>query len=277
MDVAIGQLRTQHWTVTMLHSSHGGAAARMLVGRVLDSTPTAGDRVLILRHGLTEVSPQGVSADLRVEELSPHHPVLVAYRQSAPPWVLSSEQETLPGSAVVLLLGVTTMVVLILAGLVAEDESRLCAPNCDGVPAAYGDALYWLLSRMIGGDPDGLGAAGPRSRILGFLMTIFGVYVLVTVIGRVLQQRMEEDARSGSEVVAAFEELRSPPSPTSGSAARPVPRPATDPGAPPVPGPQPPPPQQEPPQRQARTHAATGLLGLALGVLLGVVLRRAQD
>ncbi|WP_146146228.1 hypothetical protein [Geodermatophilus tzadiensis] len=118
--------------------------------------------------------------------------------------------------------------------------------------------MYWLISRLIGGDPEGLGVASPGSRVLGLLMTVLGVYVLVAIISRVLRQRMDEDARSGSEVVEAFEADRLG-RPTAGEPAAPAPAPAPANGS---------------AARPQWLSPAVGLSGVAVGVLIGTLLHR---
>lgn len=160
---------------------------------------------------------------MRIDPLSTHHPVLVAYRSTDMPWSLPDGPGRLHGGDLAVVLGGTAVVVALLAAFVARVESELCQSNCNEVPATYGNALYWILSRMTGGDPEGVGASDPWSRAVGLLLTIYGLFVLVSIVGRVVAQRMAEDARSGSEVVAAFVSEHAPlPAPTRPR--RPVPR-----------------------------------------------------
>ena len=66
---------------------------------------------------------------------------------------------------------------------VAQYESASCAPGpCDGVPNSYGDAVYWLVSRVMGGDPDGVGAGSAQGRFVGVGFSIIGLILLTGVV-----------------------------------------------------------------------------------------------
>jgi hypothetical protein len=215
VDTVVGQLRQQNWTVVVLHAADPERAGRLLVRARRAGRPTP-HLVLVHRGGVT--LPGGAvprAAQLSVEPLSDHHPLLVARspRDGVP--VASEEPGRLRRGDVVVVLVVTVLVVLLTAGLVAGQEAERCATAaaCAEVPATYGDAVYWMVSRLLGGDPEGLAVAAPSNRVAGVLLTVLGVYVLVTLIGTALRERSDEDLRSGPDVVRAFAERtrRTPP------------------------------------------------------------------
>jgi hypothetical protein len=72
---------------------------------------------------------------------------------------------------------------------------RHTAMHCTGV-----------FSRVLGGDPEGLGVASPWSRVIGLLLTFYGVVVLIGIIERVIQQQIDENLASGPSLVRAFNE-----------------------------------------------------------------------
>lgn len=208
VDTAVGQLRRNQWTVTLLHAA-GTAAATDLLVRARAAIGPDTPPLLVLRGGISGAGPAARgSGGLQVVPVAPRHPVLVAYRRTDPPLQVPTGPGTFRGRDLAVVLGGTALFVLVLAAFVARDESRVCGAECDGLPARYGDALYWLLSRLIGGDPDGLGATSAGNRTIGLLVTVYGVFVLVAIIGRVVQQRVDEDLRSGQDVAAAFERQR---------------------------------------------------------------------
>lgn len=209
VESAIGRLRQHQWAVTLLHAPAGADAAAALIGRGRRQVSSDRLAIIVLTGGITGVPPGARGAGgLHVKPLSPRHPVLIAFRGTDPPLQLPVGKGKFRGRDLAVVLGGSAMFVLLLAGAVARDEARVCGSDCAGLPARYGDALYWLLSRMIGGDPDGLGATSAGNRLIGLLMTIYGVFVLVAIIGRVVQQRMDEDVRSGQDAAEAFEEER---------------------------------------------------------------------
>ncbi|MGH3569244.1 MAG: prolyl aminopeptidase [Pseudonocardia sp.] len=214
VNTAVGQLRANHWTITLLHvtaQQGDGATAAALVDRARRSIPQDEFPVLILTGSVTDVAPdRDGPGGLRIERLSPKHPILVGYEPDDLPLRVPATPGRLRGRDVGLFLGGTAVLVAILARFVADDERRVCSPtdDCGGRPTTYGDALYWLLSRLLGGDPDGLGVTSAGNRAIGILITIYGVFVLVGIVGRVVQQRIDEDSRTGAEVATEFEQRR---------------------------------------------------------------------
>jgi hypothetical protein len=209
VETAVGRLRGHQWTITLLHAPAGADAAAALVERGRRHVSSDRSAVLVLSGGITGAAPaRRGPGGLHIERLSPRHPALVAYRRTDPPLVLPLGPGRFRGRDLVVVLGGSVLFVLLLAVGVARDEARVCGDDCAGLPARYGDALYWLLSRMIGGDPDGLGATSAGNRAIGLLMTVYGVFVLVAIIGRVVQQRMDDDVRSGHDVAESFDEER---------------------------------------------------------------------
>ncbi len=209
VGTAVGQLRRFQWTVVLLHvpSRAGAATAAALVDRARRHVSADRSPLLILTGGITGAvpAPHGPGG-LHAEPLSPHHPVLVARRRTDLPLRAPAAEGRFGGRDLAVVLGGTAGLVLLLADGVATEEARICQNTCEGQPARYGDALYWLVSRMLGGDPDGLGATSAGNRFVGLMLTVYGVFVLVAIIGRVVQQRVDEDLRSGGEVAAAFEQ-----------------------------------------------------------------------
>ena len=68
----------------------------------------------------------------------------------------------------------------------------------------YGDALYWLLNRLSGGDPEGLGAHSFRARSIGLLVTLMSVVIVGWVITTLIQQAAARSRRFGQDVVDAY-------------------------------------------------------------------------
>ncbi len=208
IDMAVGQLETLNPTLTLLHAKTVGRAAAL----VASATAAGRGTLLILTAGITGPAPphRGPSR-LRVEPLSDEHPVLVVRRpQDSAPRVPDKPGRLLGRDAAVVL-GLSTAVLAVVAWWVAERERAVCGTDCDGRPTSYGDALYWMASRLLGGDPDGLGVGSVFGRLVGLLVTIYGLYVLVYIVRTVLRQRFDEDLHSAATVVAAYEERRTTP------------------------------------------------------------------
>ncbi|MCW2143864.1 hypothetical protein BXY51_008468 [Actinoplanes cyaneus] len=74
-------------------------------------------------------------------------------------------------------------VLAVAARFVADVEAAACAADgCDERPATYWNALYWLVSRLLDGDPEGTGAATVSVRVIGLLTTVVGMVVLAGVL-----------------------------------------------------------------------------------------------
>jgi len=75
---------------------------------------------------------------------------------------------------------------------------------CAGRPADYGEALYWIVSRLFGGDPEGIGVSTLYGRLIGILVTVYGVLILVRIANDVFSQLIEENLQNGSRLVEEF-------------------------------------------------------------------------
>lgn len=207
-DLVVGQLRTLNPTLTLLHASSPRAARELVRAAVAQGGP-----VLVLADGITAAHPGPVGPDgLRIEPLSDRHPVLVARRSGDPaPRTPSAPGRFRTGDAAVIL-GGTAVGLVLAARLVADAERAACGDRCDGVVTSYGDALWWMANRLFGGDPEGLGVGSLLGRSVGVLVTVYGLYVLVFLVGALVRQRMADDLRSAADVVAAYEASRLAPS-----------------------------------------------------------------
>lgn len=105
-------------------------------------------------------------------------------------------------------LGVATIIAYG-AYILSDEERAACGTQCDGRPADYGDALYWLLSHLVFlGDPGGLSPATMGARILGLAVTVLGAMTIGVVAAAAAQagrahkkkvQELEEKVRRSLE------------------------------------------------------------------------------
>ncbi len=176
-----------------------------------------GRRVAAKTGGTTLVLTDGITADapdrsgpggLRVEQLPGAHPVLVAQRPVDPPPRAPSGPGRFRARDVAVILGGSAAVLAIVAAFVPVEERPACGADCDEAITSYGDALYGMANRLLGGDPNDLGVDSIFGRLVAVLVTVYGLYVLVAIVGVVVRQRIDDDLRSAADVVAADEELR---------------------------------------------------------------------
>jgi proline iminopeptidase len=204
-ETAVQQLRILNPTLTLLHAGTSSRATD-LVTRAITVGPGP---LLVMADGITGPAPEaGGAGGLRIEQLPDDVRMLVARRPSDPPPHAPTTPGRLLGRDVILILAASIVMVAVAAQGVAESERSACGEDCTNHPTSYGDALYWMASRLLGGDPDGLGVAGVFGRLVGVLVTIYGLYVLVYVVGSVVRRRMDDDLRSAADVVAAYEAER---------------------------------------------------------------------
>lgn len=134
--------------------------------------------------------------------------MLVAHRPADPPPRTPTTPGRLLGRDTAFVLASSAVVLALVARGVAEEERRLCGADCAGRPTTYGDALYWMAGRLLGGDPDGLQVASVFGRLTAVLVTVYGLSVLVAILGSVVRQRVDDDLRSAADVVAAYKAQR---------------------------------------------------------------------
>jgi len=205
-DAVVGQMRSVNPTVWLLHAADRTGALDLLAAvRTFCRTTRP---MIIHTHGITNSrGPAPGRPLLSVEPLAPGIPLLVVRGPSRGlPAATSGRGQIRIGDAATLLLSTATIVGFS-AGPVANREQQLCsstAAGCDGIPATFGDALYWMVSRLLGGDPDGLGAVDGLDRFIGVVLTVLGVYLLVTIVGRAVTHYAQNIAESSQDVVRGF-------------------------------------------------------------------------
>ena len=65
-----------------------------------------------------------------------------------------------------------------------------------------------MANRLLGGDPNDLGVSSVFGRLVAVLVTFYGLYVLVYIVGTVVRQRIDDDLRTAADVVAQYEAAR---------------------------------------------------------------------
>lgn len=221
-EAAVGQLRGLHWSIPLLHTTRPSDVARILPAisrHITGLMRQAGSRAaatrpaeddwcdiaLCLEYGVTtKQARHAVRAADGVTPLSGHPVLVVALGRDRllrePPG-----SSSYPASAVPLLvLGMAT-VVGVGAQQVAEAERASCAPtSCAGRPASYGDAVYWLINRLLGGDPEGLAAGSLPARSFGLLVSLMGLVVIGWVIASILQRSITRVLATGPDLARTY-------------------------------------------------------------------------
>lgn len=211
-EAAVGQLCGLHWSIPLLHTSRPSDVAKLLpaisrhiTGLVEDDWS---DIALCLEHGVTtRQARDAVRAADGVTPL-PGHPVLVVSLGRDRLLREPPGKSTFPASAVpLLLLGMATMVGVGAQG-VAEAERASCGSmSCDGRPASYGDAVYWLLNRLLGGDPEGLAAGSLQARSLGLLVSVMGLVVIGWMIASILRRSITRVLVTGPDLARTYNQV----------------------------------------------------------------------
>ena len=194
------ELLAAHWSVSLFQVRNADSTAPTTV---LDALPRALPEpggVLCLERAVT--SPAGREAlrrDPRVHAHERDEALLVIQVDSSRPALSSPAPDDTHAAGPlaflrIYVLGITA-VIAVMASFIPDWERANCAKGppagwevaCDERPITYFDALYWLLNRLSGGDPEGLGAASFQARSIGLLITLLAV-VTVTVVLESLSQ-----------------------------------------------------------------------------------------
>ncbi|MBM2622866.1 hypothetical protein JIG36_45930 [Actinoplanes sp. LDG1-06] len=108
--------------------------------------------------------------------------------------------------AVIAIMTALSVLLLVAGGayVVAPAEKAACGSSCGERPATYGNALYWLLNRLSGGDPNDLGAATLFGRFVGIVVTTVSVVVVAVLAKSLANKALEVRRPSAVDVGAAF-------------------------------------------------------------------------
>ncbi len=299
-DAGIGQVLASHWSMPLCQLPDvdtdivTGMVLDAVQRRVADLVAASGDSanglidVFCPEHAVTSLLGRAaLRRDQRVGLFTQDPPVLVirmapTIRLSLPPAPPKVAGRLLRG--IPWLVGGMAVVIAVLARLIVDWERQDCAQRppprraaeCADQPLTYSDALYWLLNRLSGGDPEGLGAKTAYARTLGLLVTLMSVIVVGWVITSILQQAVARTQQFGQEVTDAYNQTLPVIGAAAGGSAssvEPVPAIAADTVQPPV-ATAPRDPLVPPLPRLPQDRAARTLAGFAAGLALGVVLTR---
>ena len=163
------------------------------------------DIALCLEHGVATKQARDIARAMTGVTPLPGHPVLVVAcgrdRLLREPTISPNA----PAGAIPLLLLAMAAVLGVSAQLVTGAERADCAPaSCMGRPVSYGDALYWLLSRLLGGDSEGLAAGSLGARFIGLSTSVMGLILIGWVITSALQRAIDRVTASGPELARNY-------------------------------------------------------------------------
>jgi hypothetical protein len=229
-ESGIGQVLASRWSIALyqLPETNTDSVTRATVdavqhwvaNQVAASSDGRHESVDLLcpEHGVTSAKGRAaLRRDPRVSLFTQDPPALLIRSDPTIPLVLSTAPAKVTGRlllAIPWLVGGMAIVLAILAQFVARWESEDCAQKphpsqlagCADQPRTYGDALYWLLNRLSGGDPEGLGVHTAQARSVGLLVTLMSVIVVGGVITSLVQQAVERTQRFGQDVTDAYNE-----------------------------------------------------------------------
>lgn len=190
------RLLARHWSIALCHLPDVDTASA--VDLLLHRLPYA--EVLCPERVVT--SPTGrllLRGDRRVRASSDPSVLTIATGAPGPlAGTPPAPTDSGPLAFVPLYLFGVTVVLAVTAQFVAQWEAADCrgtAAGCADRPATYFDALYWLLNRLSGGDPEGLGAGTGYARTLGLLITLLAVFTVTIVFGIAGKQAVDRWAQ----------------------------------------------------------------------------------
>lgn len=246
-DLAVGQVLSRHWAMPLCHLPRPEHALELLDDLFARADVTA--TVLLFEQGVTTPAARAaLRRDPRAGPMAEAPHVLLLARTSDRTLQRPASTSAHAARGVPVIIVALLTLVAAAAALVAGWERAACAADCAERPATYGDAFYWLLNRLSGGDPEGLGAATFQARSIGLAVTLASLVLIGWVVTTLLEQAVGRAQRVGDELVLRHNERQA----NSPSTADPDP-----PAAPPM----------------ARTIMAV-TAGVAAGLLLGTALTR---
>lgn len=247
------QVLSREWSVALLHAKDPRAAIGLLDVARGHGKQAGGEPhpvVVPAQVVTTTAARAAIRSSGAVRQLITDPEVWVTWRLGDRPLTPVSRGR-LPLRDLPLMLGGSAVVLAMVAAVVAWREDAACpsGPQCQGRPTDYGAALYWTANRLFGGDPEGMGVALAYNRLIGVLITFYGVMVLVRIVNDVLNQLIETQLHDGTRLVDRFnDELPTAPDPLADPA-----------------------PTSEP--AQSTTHRSMAV-ALAVGAAAGVLLTR---
>jgi hypothetical protein len=187
VKLAAGDIRSQHWTMPLCHQPDAQHVTRLIAAVLADRR--TGGRLLVLQEGITTIAVRATIAN------SPY----VRHRTTEPPLLLMSVEPSWamplpcipaefwrPGqwASLATLVTFTAAWTAVGALIVANVEQSACGgTSCGDRPVTYGDALYWLVTRLVtGGDPDGWGATTAITRLIAIVASVAHDLVIVGVV-----------------------------------------------------------------------------------------------
>lgn len=206
-------------------SARGASQGAVVASAGDDDAGTTTDDVLCPAAGITSVEArEALRRQPHVGVFTADPYVLIIRSDPDEPLTMPAVPANITGSplhGIPLLLTGMAAIVLVGAGGVAEWERDACAripepqraAACEERPLTYGDALYWLLNRLSGGDPEGLGAHTFQARSLGLMITLMSLVIVGWVITTLFQQAAARSRRFGQDVVDAYNDS-TPTNPT---------------------------------------------------------------
>lgn len=200
-DSRFARLAKNQWSIGLCHISEPARVATAIT----DAVSVADTDVLCRTEVITTAdAAEMVAAGPGVRRLTPDSNVLVLPRGPRPRLTIPSGRAHL-GSMLLWPLAAIVVVVAVGAQQVAAAERAGCiGGNCPDRPTTYWEAVYWLLNRLSGGDPNGLGAVTFQGRTLGLLTTLASAVLIGILINFVIGQIAAQARDVGREAADAF-------------------------------------------------------------------------
>ena len=215
-ETGIGQVLVSRWSMPLCQVANVNDVPELLDAVRTRMAAATWEEVLCPEAAVTSAAVRAtLRRQPRVGVFTADPPVLIIHRAPAVRLTLPPVPADVTGNplhGIPLLLGAMSLIILVGADGVADWEREDCArlpaaerrAACAERPVTYGDALYWLLNRLSGGDPEGLGAHSFRARSIGLLVTLMSVVIVGWVITTLIQQAAARSRRFGQDVVDAY-------------------------------------------------------------------------
>ncbi|MEV4216656.1 hypothetical protein [Nonomuraea sp. NPDC049725] len=198
-SAAVKELTLECWSTRLLHAEPGKATTlvesikrhiRSLEnGQALDVNLVVPDISVTSKQTKLEVA--SMHGMFRLPSRQTDQGLSIVPVKGPPSGVnIPSENGVHHGKMLLLSIAMTFLVVTLFAWPISDAEQAACilAKNCANRPANYNDAVFWLATMLVNGDPAGLEPGTWAGRLGGLLVTVMGITLIAFVITTLLQR-----------------------------------------------------------------------------------------
>ncbi|MEV0842001.1 hypothetical protein AB0I55_20875 [Actinocatenispora sera] len=214
---------SRQWSVSLLYAPDSKDVSALIeqclsAAKIADGPDTSGTPLVVDCRAVAGLgSRAAVAAYPGAAAFTPSGCDLVVIGRHQPIKLAVPDARRRPVQVLPILLA-TVLPLLFGAWVIWTPELEACsnAAVCAHRPATYGAALYWLVERLISGDPNGFAAATWMGRLVGAVTTLYGWLLFGWILTAVLDRANWRTTALPAELIEEFnadQERRAAPLP----------------------------------------------------------------